>query len=99
MESQDLRLILFATFRAQYQTDHCPRGVGQHDGARPAREPGRNVRVSIQLAQNDLEARLRLAVSQRPDQIEMAINLEVCRGAWLGDAPQFLLRRACGVIE
>jgi hypothetical protein len=94
-KSQDLRLILFATSRAQNQSNYCPRVVGQHDSARQVREPGRNVRVWMGFAEIDPETRPRLAASQRCDQIELAINLDICQGAWLGGVPRFLL----GAIE
>ena len=73
--------------------------VGQHDGARPTREPERNVRVLIGLAEIGLEARPRLAASQRSDHIELAFNIDICQGAWLGDVRPFLLGQAFGVVE
>jgi hypothetical protein len=55
--------------------------------------------VLIGLAEIGLEARPRLAASQRSDHIELAFNIDICQGAWLGDVRPFLLGQAFGVVE
>jgi hypothetical protein len=96
--SQDLRLILSATCRAQNPSDYC---LYEMDSAvlrnRRVSLKG-EVRVSlIGNTRSDL-AQLKLATLRRSQEIPFAITFDFRQGAWFGEDRAILLGRQPGVI-